>query len=377
MPSRSEWRWLLEKEFRELAASRAFWLLLIVTGALVGHAIMSASELYAEASGIGGGPSALSQGLSPLEGIVVPTLGAYDLAATLLFPFVVIRLVAVEKQSGALALMLQAPTRFGASIVGEGHRAARRVGRLAARRRRGARGVDGDRRPSVRAGDVDGRTRLPAARRSRDRHRCGGRRARGQRGQRGDHRAHGDDRDVGAGLRRGGARRNDRRDRAVHADLRAARRSSTAICACRRFSSCTTIGLAGLGVAAAWLREGRHLSRRVGRRRGRADRRDARLRRLRAASRGPRRERGSPQFVLAGRRSRAASHRRAAARSRSILPPRIRASRTSIAACWPSFGARCKSVSVEYAAQSRSGLVRGIEQRTTARCGTSWAEKRR
>jgi hypothetical protein len=58
--------------------------------------------------------------LSPLEGIVVPTLGAYDLAATLLFPFVVIRLVAVEKQSGALGLMLQAPTRFGASILAKG-----------------------------------------------------------------------------------------------------------------------------------------------------------------------------------------------------------------------------------------------------------------
>lgn len=120
MPSRNEWRWLLEKELRELAASRAFWLLLIVTGALVGHAVMTATELYAEASGIGGGPSALSQGLSPLEGIVVPTLGAYDLAATLLFPFVVIRLVAADKQSGALALMLQAPTRFGASIVAKG-----------------------------------------------------------------------------------------------------------------------------------------------------------------------------------------------------------------------------------------------------------------
>ncbi len=120
MPSRREWRWLLEKELRELGASRAFWLLLIVTGALVGHAILSASGLYAEASGIGGGPLALSQGLSPLEGIVVPTLGAYDLAATLLFPFVVIRLVAVEKQTGALSLMLQAPTRLGASIVAKG-----------------------------------------------------------------------------------------------------------------------------------------------------------------------------------------------------------------------------------------------------------------
>jgi hypothetical protein len=120
LPSRSEWRWLLEKELRELAASRAFWLLLLVTGVLVGHAVLSASGLYAEASGIAGGPSALSQGLRPLEGIVVPTLGAYDLAATLLFPFVVIRLIAIEKQTGALALMLQTPARFGASIAAKG-----------------------------------------------------------------------------------------------------------------------------------------------------------------------------------------------------------------------------------------------------------------
>jgi len=105
-------RWLLEKELRELAASRSYWLLLLVVGALVGHAFITSVNLYAEASGIGGGPSALSQGLSPLEGIIVPTLGAYDIAATLLFPFVVIRLIANEKQTGALALMLQAPASF-------------------------------------------------------------------------------------------------------------------------------------------------------------------------------------------------------------------------------------------------------------------------
>jgi len=110
LPSRSRvLRWLLEKELRELAASRSYWLLLLVVGALVGHAFITSVNLYAEASGIGGGPSALSQGLSPLEGLVVPTLGAYDLAATLLFPFVVIRLIANEKQTGALSLMLQAP----------------------------------------------------------------------------------------------------------------------------------------------------------------------------------------------------------------------------------------------------------------------------
>ncbi|MEO7085966.1 MAG: ABC transporter permease [Gemmatimonadaceae bacterium] len=111
------WRWLLENELRELSASRSYWLLILVIGALVGHALMTSTELYAEASGIGGGASALSQGLSPLEGIVVPTLGVYDLAATLLFPFVVIRLVASEKQSGALSLSLQAPAAFGEVIA--------------------------------------------------------------------------------------------------------------------------------------------------------------------------------------------------------------------------------------------------------------------
>src|SRR3954463_10412482 len=113
-------RWLVEKELRELAASRSYWLLLLVIGALVGHAFITSVSLYAEASGVGGGPSALAQGLSPLEGIVVPTLGVYDLAATLLFPFVVIRLVATDKETGALALMLQSPAPFRASIVAKG-----------------------------------------------------------------------------------------------------------------------------------------------------------------------------------------------------------------------------------------------------------------
>ena len=128
MPSRksvapagvASWRWLLEKELRELAASRSYWLLLLVIGALVGHAFMTSVNLYAEASGSGGGPSALAQGLSPLEGIIVPTFGAYDLVATLLFPFVVIRLVASDKETGALALMLQAPPSFTASIAAKG-----------------------------------------------------------------------------------------------------------------------------------------------------------------------------------------------------------------------------------------------------------------
>jgi ABC-type transport system involved in multi-copper enzyme maturation permease subunit len=107
----------LTKEFRELFASRAFWIMLLIAGLLVGHAFITAVRLYSEMSGGGGGPAALPQGLTPLDGILVPTWGAYDLAATLLFPFVAIRLIAVERETGALKLLLQLPGATGAKVM--------------------------------------------------------------------------------------------------------------------------------------------------------------------------------------------------------------------------------------------------------------------
>jgi hypothetical protein len=89
-------------------------------GPLVGHGFITAVSLYAEASGSGGGAAALSQGLTPLDGILVPTFGAYDLAATLLFPFVAIRAIASEKQSGALKLLLQLPGSLSTKIATKG-----------------------------------------------------------------------------------------------------------------------------------------------------------------------------------------------------------------------------------------------------------------
>ena len=106
----------MRKEIAELAASRAFWLLLLIVGLLTGQSFITAMNAYAEASGIGGGPAALAQGLSPLDGILTPTLGAYDLAITLLFPFVAIRLIASEKSSDALKLMLQWPASIERQI---------------------------------------------------------------------------------------------------------------------------------------------------------------------------------------------------------------------------------------------------------------------
>lgn len=114
------WLELLAKEWRELVASRSFWLLLLMIGPLVGHGFITAVNLYAEASGSGGGPAALSQGLTPLDGILAPTFGAYDLAAMFLFPFVAIRLIATEKQSGALKLLLQLPGSLSGKVATKG-----------------------------------------------------------------------------------------------------------------------------------------------------------------------------------------------------------------------------------------------------------------
>jgi len=96
---------VFRKDLAELFASRAWWLLLIVIGLLTGQAFIQSVEAYAEASA----PGALAQALTPLDGIVVPTLGAYELAIMLLFPFVAIRLVSVERSSDALKLMQQWP----------------------------------------------------------------------------------------------------------------------------------------------------------------------------------------------------------------------------------------------------------------------------
>src|SRR5262249_298612 len=96
------------------------WLLLLMIGPLVGHAFITAVDSYADASGIGGGPAALAQGLSPLDGMLVPTFGAYDIAVTLLFPFVAIRLVAQEKENGELKLMLQSAGSIASMLGAKG-----------------------------------------------------------------------------------------------------------------------------------------------------------------------------------------------------------------------------------------------------------------
>src|SRR3982751_1493712 len=106
---KSPFAWLIEKEWRELLSSRAWWVMLALIGPLVGVSFISAVRTYAELSGYGGTADGVGEAFAPLVGIWAPTFSACELAAAFLLPFVAIRLVAGDRQSGALKLELQHP----------------------------------------------------------------------------------------------------------------------------------------------------------------------------------------------------------------------------------------------------------------------------
>jgi len=108
---------LLVKELWEIASGRALWIMLLILCPLVGYSFFQAVALYGEASVAAVDSPVLGSGLSPLDGVLVPTFGGLYLAATLLFPFVAIRTLGREKESGALALLVQLPYRVPALIV--------------------------------------------------------------------------------------------------------------------------------------------------------------------------------------------------------------------------------------------------------------------
>src|SRR5262245_18729902 len=98
---------LLDKESRELASSRAWWVLLVAMGPLVGVTFINSVRTYAEASGLNGTAIGVGEAFSPLIGIWAPTFSACEVASAFLLPFVAIRLVSGDRQSGALKLEMQ------------------------------------------------------------------------------------------------------------------------------------------------------------------------------------------------------------------------------------------------------------------------------
>ena len=108
---------LLVKELWEILSGRALWTMLLLMCPLIGYSFFQAISLYGEASAAGLQSPVLAASLSPLDGVLVPTLGASYVAVTLLFPFVAIRVLGQEKESGALRLLVQLPYRFSTLIA--------------------------------------------------------------------------------------------------------------------------------------------------------------------------------------------------------------------------------------------------------------------
>ncbi|RQH09467.1 ABC transporter permease subunit [Bradyrhizobium sp. RP6] len=102
---------LLAKELREVTAGRALWTMLLLVCPLVGYSFVQAVSLYSESSAAALQSPVLARSLSPFDGILVPTFGSFYVAVTLLFPFVAIRVLSQEKESGALRLLVQLPYR--------------------------------------------------------------------------------------------------------------------------------------------------------------------------------------------------------------------------------------------------------------------------
>ena len=117
VPRRARLKPLLAKEVREALSGRALWTMLLMLCPLVGYSFFQAVALYSEASSAARDSAALASGLSPLDGVLVPSFGAFYLAVTLLFPFVAIRALGREKDSGALRLLVQLPYRVS-TLVG-------------------------------------------------------------------------------------------------------------------------------------------------------------------------------------------------------------------------------------------------------------------
>lgn len=107
---------LLTKELREITAGRALWTMLLLVCPLVGYSFADAVSLYSESSSAALLSPVLARSLSPLDGVLVPTFGSFYVAVTLLFPFVAIRVLGQEKESGALRLLLQLPYRYATLV---------------------------------------------------------------------------------------------------------------------------------------------------------------------------------------------------------------------------------------------------------------------
>lgn len=113
---------------RELALAlhaRVTWLVLAVSALLVGHGFVLAVDIFSAESRSALSNLLMTRESDPLAGVVRPTLGALQLAVSLLVPLIAVRGLAVEKERrnfGPLALRVGSissvvATKWGAALV--------------------------------------------------------------------------------------------------------------------------------------------------------------------------------------------------------------------------------------------------------------------
>jgi ABC-2 type transport system permease protein len=102
------------KELLTIFSSNAFWIAVILVSLITGYSLVQATAIYASASDSAAGQMLLLKTINPLDGVLIPVFGGLYLASTFVFPFVAIRPLAAEKQSGSIKLSLQMP--FGIAI---------------------------------------------------------------------------------------------------------------------------------------------------------------------------------------------------------------------------------------------------------------------
>lgn len=102
MRSGSLWR----LEVRQLLTGRAWLGLAVILSLLVGSTFAKAVGIFTEGSRAALTSPDLAQGMNPFDGILGPTFGSAYLVATLLLPFVAIRQIGADRDSGALKLLL-------------------------------------------------------------------------------------------------------------------------------------------------------------------------------------------------------------------------------------------------------------------------------
>jgi len=107
LPSHKLKRILFRKELRNLFSEKALWIMLVILSLLTGYSFIQAVDLFSQASRTALQYPEMARGMTPLDGVFIPSFGALYLVTTLLFPFVAIQLISSEKRSGSLKLLVQ------------------------------------------------------------------------------------------------------------------------------------------------------------------------------------------------------------------------------------------------------------------------------